>query len=100
MTSTPAARFTFSGAGDPDTAGFTYTWSEVSVPGCSVGAHAIYTCPEPFSGRNEVRADAPGGSVTLDLEPPSPGFNVLKVQAIDEAGRLSDVVRYEFPPES
>lgn len=98
VSATGDAVFTFSGDGDPDVAGFTYTWGEVSVPGCDYGQYGLYACPEPFSGRNEVRADVPGGSVTLPLSPPG-GWGTLKVRAIDEAGRLSDVVRYEFDPE-
>jgi hypothetical protein len=98
VSATDDAVFTFSGNGDPDVAGFYYTWGEVSVSGCSSGPHAILDCPEPFSYPNEVRADAPGGSVTLPLPPPG-GWGTLKVRAIDEAGQTSAIVRYEFDPE-
>lgn len=98
VTATDDAVFTFSGNGDPDIAGFTYTWGEESVPGCDFGQYGLYACQEPFSGQNEVRADVPGGSVTLPLPPPG-GWGTLKVRSIDEAGQTSAVVRYEFDPE-
>jgi hypothetical protein len=94
---TDDAVFTFSGNGDPDVAGFYYTLGEVSVPGCSNGQHALLACPEPFSGPNRVRADVPGGSVTLPLPPPG-GRGTLKVLAIEEAGREFGIVRHEFDP--
>lgn len=97
VSATDDAVFTFSGNGDPDVAGFSYTWDEPSVSGCDYGEFGIYACREPFSGQNQVRADAPGGSVTLTLPPPG-GWGTLKVRAIDEAGQVSSLVYYEFDP--
>jgi hypothetical protein len=88
--------FTFDAGGDTDTAGFEYTWSEFSVPVCSIGQHAILRCSEPFAGANTVRADVAGGTATVTLTPPRSGTNVLRVRAIDEGGRRSPGVRYEF----
>lgn len=98
VSATDDAVFTFSGNGNTDVAGFYYTWSEPSVPVCEIGQYALYRCPEPFSGATEVRADAPGGFVTLHLPPPN-GWGTLKVRAIDEAGQTSTLVHYEFDPE-
>jgi hypothetical protein len=98
VSATDDAVFTFSGNGDPDIAGFYYTWSEPSVNGCDYGQYGLYACREPFSGQTEVRADVPGGSVTMHLPPPN-GWGTLKVRAIDEAGQTSALVRYEFDPE-
>jgi hypothetical protein len=66
------------------------------VPGCEIGQHAILRCFDPFAGANTVRADVPGGTATVTLTPPHHGTNVLMVRAIDEGGRRSPQVRYEF----
>jgi hypothetical protein len=90
--------FTLSGGGNPDVAGFYYTWGEMSVPGCEYGAYGLYACQEPFSRVDTVRADAPGGSVTMPLTPPG-GWGTLKVRAIDEAGQMSGAVYYDYDPQ-
>jgi hypothetical protein len=87
--------FTFDAGGNTDTAGFEYGWGELGVPVCEIGQHAILRCFDPFAGANTVRADAPGGTATVTLTPPG-HLNVLVVRAIDEGGRRSPRVRYEF----
>jgi hypothetical protein len=98
VTSAAPGEFTFNGNGDPDTAGFEYTWGEFSVPGCEYHEYVILVCREPFSGATMVRADAPGGTVTVNLTPPHLGTNVLRVRALDATGRLSPSVRFEIEP--
>ncbi|SMD25984.1 hypothetical protein [Kibdelosporangium aridum] len=89
-------QFTFDGNGNLDTRGFQYTWGIMSESGCSYGRHGIVVCPEPFDGPNKVLATTPGGTATVTLTPPHSGFNILKVRAIDESGRSSDTVDFEY----
>ncbi|XTZ16314.1 hypothetical protein ACQSSU_02630 [Micromonospora echinospora] len=44
----------------------------------------------------EVAADAPGGSATVSIAPPSDGPRQLSVHAVDRAGRMSTVTTYYF----
>ena len=89
--------FVLDGGGDPDVAGFEYTWSSPSTPGCSYGSLGQLECDEPFTAPNTVRADAPGGTATVPLDPPSIGRQQLRVRSVDAAGNrsLTDG-RYEF----
>lgn len=41
-----------------------------------------------------VRPGEPGAPVTVRLTPPSPGVTTLEVQAVDEAGNVSEPTRY------
>lgn len=67
--------FTFSAGGATDVVGFYYG----------------------FWGADQyVAADAPGGSVTLDIAPRNFGFETLHVRSVDRAGNGSDTVQYEF----
>jgi len=98
VTSAAPGEFTFDGNGDLDTAGFEYTWDEFSVPVCEYQEHMILACPEPLTGATMVRANAPGGTVTVHLTPPNLGTNVLRVRALDETGRVSESVSFEIEP--
>ncbi|WP_133794242.1 CBM96 family carbohydrate-binding protein [Actinokineospora alba] len=89
-------KFTFSGNGDADTAGFEWTWMEFSVPGCPYGDFAVLMCSDPFESPNTVRADAPGGSATVALTTQYSGPARLQVRAVDAAGNRSAPVSYEI----
>ncbi|TQM85245.1 hypothetical protein FHX81_7723 [Saccharothrix saharensis] len=82
--------FTFDGGGDPDVAGFEWTWGEFSVPGCTFGELDRLICPDRFAERNTVRADRPGGTATVDLTPSGSGPVRLRVRSVDAAGRDSE----------
>ncbi|HYN92651.1 MAG TPA: hypothetical protein VES42_02235 [Pilimelia sp.] len=89
-------RFTFSGGGDKDVAGFQYSWSFLPVSGCEhSGDVGQLVCADPFSSPGTVRANAPGGTATVSLSPPSAGPTRLLVRAIDLAGNTSQTVVYE-----
>lgn len=92
------AEFTFSGNGDTDVAGFQYRWgAELGVPGtCSYGTYGELVCPPPFTGTGLIKADAPGGTATVDLVPQNLGLNQLVVRSLDEAGNVSSTVSYEI----
>lgn len=89
------AKFTFSGNGDTDTAGFEWTWDTFSVPGCDSLEFGRLECHDPFEGRDTVRADVPGGSATVSLMVSS-GPARLRVRSIDAAGNRSTPVSYEI----
>ncbi|GAA2468061.1 hypothetical protein [Winogradskya humida] len=81
--------FTFDGHGDRDTAGFVYSWSDYGLPTCGEGDLGQIDCPDPFSRDNTVRADVPGGTATVKLNPPHYGAATLTVRAIDAAGNTT-----------
>jgi hypothetical protein len=90
-------RFTFDGHGDRDVAGFRYTWSEPLWPdACDLGEYGQSLCPDPLTVPGTARANAPGGSATVILNPPGYGSRRLTVQSIDAAGNVSAVVTYEI----
>ncbi|KOX15342.1 hypothetical protein ADK67_41585 [Saccharothrix sp. NRRL B-16348] len=88
--------FTFDGGGDPDVAGFEWTWGQFSVPGCTYGELNRLICADPFTGRNTVRADRPGGTATANLTPPGSGPIRLAVRTVDAAGRRSEPVSFRI----
>lgn len=88
-------QFTFT-ATTPDTVGFEYGWGELSVPGCTLGNLGQLVCADPFSQPRTVRANAPGGSATVLLNPPLRRANTLRVRAIDAGGWYSSATSYEF----
>lgn len=94
--------FTFSGNGNPDIAGFQYAWSSLPANGCEYsGTVGELVCTDPFEWPNAVRADAPGGSATVTLNPPGSAWRQLYVRALDAAGNVSRTVTYEtFIPSS
>ncbi|MGY0233186.1 hypothetical protein [Longispora urticae] len=84
--------FTFSGGGNPDVAGFEYTWGSVfSVPGCSVSGDAgqLECAADPLAGHQIVRATTPGGTAAVTLSPPDSGPQRLMVRSVDRAGNRS-----------
>jgi hypothetical protein len=88
--------FTFDGGGNPDVAGFEWTWGEFSVHGCTYGEMNRLICPDRFAGQNVVRADQPGGTATVNLIPRSSGPVRLRVRAVDAAGRGSEPVTFRI----
>ncbi|MFJ9564495.1 hypothetical protein ACIRQQ_31210 [Streptomyces fuscichromogenes] len=92
-------RFTLSANGDDDVTGFQYSWTQ-PVPVivlADIGDHGI---PQPrdlyADSAHFVRADAPGGSATLDLVPPYSGGGTLSVRSLDRAFNPSETTSYRF----
>ncbi|MEU5637208.1 hypothetical protein ACH47C_13295 [Streptomyces rishiriensis] len=92
-------RFTLSANGDDDVTGFQYSWTQ-PVPVvvlADIGDHGI---PQPrdlyADSAHFVRADAPGGSATLDLVPPYSGGGTLSVRSLDRAFSPSETTSYRF----
>jgi len=90
------AQFTFDAGGDPDTAGFEYSWgTDLSSLACSFdGPIGQLVCPDFLSEPGTVRANAPGGTASVTLNPVNHGMQFLSVAALDVAGNRSPVVRY------
>lgn len=93
---TPAV-FTFSGNGNTDVAGFQYSWNDLGVNVCEAGGDlGQWVCRDPFSLPNTVKADAPGGSASVTLNPVNAGRQRLTVRSIDLAGNVSAPTVYEM----
>ncbi len=94
--------FTFSGNGNPDVAGFEYSWSELGVGGCSEGGDVgQLVCSDRLTGPGVVKAAAPGGTATVKLSPTASGREQLTVRSIDLAGNVSAKVTYAvYVPDS
>ncbi|MFU8874899.1 hypothetical protein [Micromonospora sp. SL4-19] len=90
--------FTFSAGGDTDVIGFTYQWFDQSggVQGCEVAPGGRFDCDDPFTSDRVLKADVPGGTVTVPIIPPNPYTNTLYVQSVDRAGNTSAAVGYEM----
>ncbi|MEV7146145.1 hypothetical protein AB0O05_06555 [Streptomyces sp. NPDC093084] len=92
-------RFVLSAEGDDDVTGFQYSWTQ-PVPAvvlADIGDHGIPQPRDPYAdSAHFVRADAPGGSATLDLVPPYSGGGVLSVRALDRAFNVSETAVYRF----
>ncbi|MFG1869989.1 hypothetical protein [Micromonospora arborensis] len=89
------AVFTFSGNGNKDIAGFQYSWRSLGIGGCSdSGEYGQLVCPDPFSGPGAVKANTPGGSATVMVNPIGSGPQTLTVRSIDFAGNVSETVEY------
>ncbi|MCW3840505.1 hypothetical protein ONA70_10400 [Micromonospora yasonensis] len=90
--------FTFSAGGDTDVIGFAYQWYNRSggVQGCQVVAGGRFDCEDPATSDRVVKADVPGGTVTVPIIPPNPFTNTLYVQSVDRAGNTSAAVGYEM----
>ena len=83
------ATFAFTANGVPDVAGYQYTWSEFSVPGCTIDAAGHLDCEPPM---NYVAADTVGGSAAVEITAPGPGTWNLRVRSLDRAGNPSDAL--------
>ena len=92
------ARFTFDGNGDPDTAGFSWTWGDtLPVPACAYsGPQGQLICPDPLSAPGVIPADSAGATATLVSDPPHDGPINLTVAALDRAGNQSAPVSYRL----
>ncbi|MGC5289035.1 hypothetical protein [Micromonospora sp. DT231] len=87
--------FTFSGNGNKDVAGFEYSWRGLGVRSCSTsGDYGQLECPNPLDQPGAVRADKPGGSATVTINPSDFGTQTLTVRSIDLAGNVSGTVEY------
>ncbi|WUR59791.1 hypothetical protein OHS32_32835 [Micromonospora chokoriensis] len=97
-----AGIFTFSGNGNKDVAGFEYSWRELGAHGCSAsGDYGQLECVNPLDRPGSVRANTPGGSATVTLNPIGSGPQTLTVRSIDLAGNVSATVQYRtFLPNS
>jgi hypothetical protein len=84
--------------GAKDVIGFQYSWNgDMSVFGYSIGPHGVPQWTDPFTQPGFVRADHPGGSVTLSLvPPPSWGPQTLTVESITRSYNISRVSTYQF----
>ncbi|MEV6346923.1 hypothetical protein [Actinoplanes sp. NPDC051851] len=81
------AGFTLSGEGDPDVAGFAYSWTGTGGSACAYsGEYGQLVCPDPFGYAGRVRADVPGGTATVRLTPEGSRFYV---RSVDAAGNVS-----------
>ncbi|MBM2618262.1 hypothetical protein JIG36_22130 [Actinoplanes sp. LDG1-06] len=88
--------FVFDGHKDKDIAGFQYSWTDLGVSGvCEGGEYLRLVCHDPFTEPRTVRADVPGGKVTLTLNPDATGPKRLSVRSLDAAGNTSPTKVYE-----
>ncbi|QJS99243.1 hypothetical protein G9272_02030 [Streptomyces asoensis] len=94
------AKFTLSADGDDDVTGFEYAWllPLPIVDIANIGDHGIPQFVDPYSKPTSfMRADAPGGSATVSLVPPSgSGPKTLWVRSLDRAFNGSEITSYMF----
>ncbi|MEV0811185.1 hypothetical protein [Micromonospora sp. NPDC050200] len=90
--------FTFSAGGDTDVIGFVYQWYDRSggVEGCEIVSGGRFDCDNPLTSDMVLKADVPGGTVSVPIIPPTPFTNTLYVQSVDRAGNTSAAVGYEM----
>lgn len=92
-------KFTLNANGDDDVTGFQYSWTQ-PVPAivlADFGDHGIPQPRDPYSDPGHfTRADAPGGSATLNLVPPYSGGGTLWVRSLDRALNPSETTSYTF----
>ncbi|MFC6609856.1 hypothetical protein ACFQFC_22845 [Amorphoplanes digitatis] len=90
------AVFTFSGHGDKDVAGFQYSWNGLGVNSCGGGGDlGELVCRDPLTLPGTIRANAPGGTATVTINPTGSGPQRLTVRSIDQAGNVSPETQYE-----
>ncbi|WP_371674465.1 hypothetical protein OG985_22535 [Streptomyces sp. NBC_00289] len=92
-------RFTLGANGVDDVTGFEFSWQQdLPVIGTSIGDHGVPQPVDPYAdARYFTRADAPGGSATLSLVPPTgAGVMTLWVRSLDRAFNGSAITSYTF----
>jgi hypothetical protein len=90
---------TLSAGGVDDVTGFEFSWQQdLPVIGTSIGDYGIPQPIDPYADtRYFKRADAPGGSATLSLVPPTgAGLMTLWVRSLDRAFNGSAITSYTF----
>ncbi|MGW4909802.1 hypothetical protein [Streptomyces sp. NPDC004270] len=90
--------FTLNANGADDVAGFQYSWtgSLQSIVLADFGDHGIPQPRDPYADPGHfTRTDAPGGSATISLIPPSTG-GTLSVRSLDRALNPSETTDYRF----
>ena len=91
---------TLNANGADDVAGFQYSWtgSLETIVLAHIGDHGIPQPEDPYSDPSHfTRADAPGGSATVNLIPPYGGGVVtLWVRSLDRAFHPSETTSYRF----
>lgn len=93
--------FTLNANGDEDVTGFEYSWQpDLPIAGyANIGEHGVPQFVDPYDDpRYFTRADAPGGSATISLLPPSgsSGPLTLWVRGLDRAYNGSALTSYSF----
>lgn len=91
--------FTLDARGVDDVEGFEFSWQpDLPVIGTSIGEYGIPRPVDPYAEtRFFKRADALGGSATLNLVPPAgSGTKTLWVRSLDRAHNGSAVTSYSF----
>ncbi|MFJ5309398.1 hypothetical protein [Streptomyces sp. NPDC088350] len=93
--------FTLNANGDDDVTGFEYAWQQdLPIAGsATIGDHGVPRFVDPYDDpRHFTRADAPGGSATISLLPPSgsSGPTTLWVRSLDRAYNGSAITGYSF----
>ncbi|MCX4458359.1 hypothetical protein OG585_38225 [Streptomyces sp. NBC_01340] len=91
---------TLNANGADDVAGFQYSWtgSLETIVLAHIGDHGIPQPNDPYADPGHfTRADAPGGSATVNLIPPyGGGFMTLWVRSLDRAFHPSETTSYQF----
>ncbi|MFD9514673.1 hypothetical protein [Streptomyces mirabilis] len=92
-------KFTLNANGTDDVAGFQCSWtgSLESIVLADIGDHGIPQPRDPYADPGHfIRADATGGSATVDLVPPYGGAVTLWVRSLDRALNPSEATSYRF----
>jgi hypothetical protein len=94
-------QLTFGANGVSDIAGYQFSWTgDFPVMGAAIGDHGIPQFKDPYSDpRFYARADALGGSATVNLVPPAGwgnGYVRLFVRSLDRAFNSSPTATYSF----
>ncbi|HEU5355181.1 MAG TPA: DNRLRE domain-containing protein [Actinocrinis sp.] len=89
--------FTFDANGSNDVIGYQYSWtSPLSVFGVPIGPNGVPQWTDPFTQAGWVRADHPGGSVSISIPPPPSQVATLTMRSITRSYNISDSVTYRI----
>ncbi|MDR7278607.1 hypothetical protein [Catenuloplanes atrovinosus] len=93
--------FVLDGHGDPDIAGFQYDWYDWDTTWPCLreikpGRYGQWECTDPLDAPDRVRADRPGGTATVAVNPDSYRSMSLFVRSVDLAGNVSAPARYDL----